>query len=186
VWDALGEKRKTLEYYEAALPLYQAVGDRGGEAATLNNMAVIYFHEGNLERAAEIFQQIIEVTQTIGAVAEEALFLVNIAVVYQRMGRIGDAIAAAERGREILVRYNLPQNAAGATIAQYDHLLRQLKGEDTSSPQENEMAQAMQALAQLYAQGGADAVRSALAQGGVPEAAIEQIMALLAGNGGGE
>ena len=38
VYDDLGEKQKALDYYEQALPLLRQVGDRGGEATTLNNI----------------------------------------------------------------------------------------------------------------------------------------------------
>jgi len=38
----LGEKQKALGYYEQALPLRRAVGDRGGEATTLSNYASIW------------------------------------------------------------------------------------------------------------------------------------------------
>ena len=128
VWDALGEKRKALAFYEQALPLRRAVGDRGGEATTLNNMAAIYFHEGDLEKAAQTFEQIIEVVRDIGAVAEEASVHLNIAVVLQRMNRIDEAITHAEQGRAILVKYDLPQNAGGSTLAHYDELLAELRG----------------------------------------------------------
>ncbi|HBB33177.1 MAG TPA: hypothetical protein DC064_15605, partial [Cyanobacteria bacterium UBA9273] len=38
VYNSLGEKQQALDYYNQALPLFQAVGDRGGEATTLNNI----------------------------------------------------------------------------------------------------------------------------------------------------
>ncbi|MFM6531961.1 MAG: tetratricopeptide repeat protein, partial [Dolichospermum sp.] len=34
VYNALGEKQKALDYYNQALPILRAVGDRGGEAIT--------------------------------------------------------------------------------------------------------------------------------------------------------
>jgi CHAT domain-containing protein len=40
VYDALGEKQKALEYYTQALALHRAVGDRAGEATTLNNIGL--------------------------------------------------------------------------------------------------------------------------------------------------
>ncbi len=131
-WSALGEKRKALDYYEQALPMHREVGNRTMEATTLNNMAAIYFYAGELEKAVEIFQQIIEIFRAVGAVSEEASILVNTAVVYQRMGRIAEAIESAQAGRDILIRYNLPQAASGATIAQYDALLAELRGDDSA------------------------------------------------------
>ena len=34
----LGEKQKSIEYYNQALPILRAVGNRSGEATTLNNL----------------------------------------------------------------------------------------------------------------------------------------------------
>jgi hypothetical protein len=40
--DDLGEKQKALEYLDQALPLFRQVGDKGGEATTLNNIGGVY------------------------------------------------------------------------------------------------------------------------------------------------
>ena len=37
-YSTLGEKQKALDYYNQALPLYRAVGDRNGEATTLDSL----------------------------------------------------------------------------------------------------------------------------------------------------
>ena len=42
VYDSLGEKQKALDYYNQALPIERAVGDRAGEAATLSNIGSVY------------------------------------------------------------------------------------------------------------------------------------------------
>ncbi|MDX2139093.1 MAG: NB-ARC domain-containing protein [Chloroflexota bacterium] len=127
-WDALGEKRKALEFYEQALPVFRAVGDRGGEATTLNNMGYLYFQNGELERTIAIQEDIIAIMQDIGDVMSEALYHWNIAIVLQRMGRVDEVIAHVEQGRALLVKYDLPQNAGGGTLADYDRLLAQLRG----------------------------------------------------------
>ncbi len=127
IWRTLGEPRKALEYYEQALPLRRAVSDRGGEAITLNNMAAIHYGAG-VDNAAAILQQIIPIFHDLGAVGEEAAILVNLAAVYEKMGKIDDAIQSAEAGIAILIQYNLPQDAAGYTIAQYDAFLVRLRG----------------------------------------------------------
>ncbi len=38
LYNALGQKQKALEYYQEALPIFQAVGDRAREAGTLSNL----------------------------------------------------------------------------------------------------------------------------------------------------
>jgi len=140
-WIDLGEPRKALDYYEQALPLRRAVGDRGGEAATLNNMGLIYFQAGDLARTIAIQQQIIPIVQAIGAVADEAAYLFNIAFVYEKMGQLDDAIQSAEAGKAILVRHNLPQDAAGYRLADYDAHLARLRGAAAPSPSVSRLPQ---------------------------------------------
>ncbi|HYV45630.1 MAG TPA: tetratricopeptide repeat protein, partial [Myxococcaceae bacterium] len=60
VYDALGEKRKALEYYEQALPLERRVGDVSGEATTLNNMGLVYDALGEKKKALEYYEQAVE------------------------------------------------------------------------------------------------------------------------------
>src|ERR1035438_3447125 len=39
----LGDRQKALDYYNQALPLRLAVGDRYGQALTLSNMGAVYY-----------------------------------------------------------------------------------------------------------------------------------------------
>lgn len=176
-WYALGEGRKAIDYFEKALPVFEAVGDRGGQATTLNNIAAIHFHNSEYNEAIAIFEQVIGIMQAIGDVSSEALFHVNIAVVVQRLDRIDEAITHIEQGRALLQKYNLPQNAAGYKLVDYDALLAQLRGETPS--EEEQAAQIMQQLAAVYQSGGADAVRQML-RGQAPDAVIDAIIAQLA------
>lgn len=158
----LGEKRTALDYYEQALPVLRVVGDRRGEATTLNNISGIYFRDGELEKAIEMQRRVIDILHEIGDVTSEAGALINIAFGYQRMGRIDEAIQSAEAGRDILIRYNLPQSANGTTVAEYETLLAELRGEPV--PQEDPQAAFIRQIVALYQQDGAEAVRSALAE----------------------
>src|SRR5262252_8154782 len=49
VYRALGEPQRALEYYGQALPIMREVGDRAGEAATLNNIGLVYRRLGELQ-----------------------------------------------------------------------------------------------------------------------------------------
>ena len=62
VYDALGEKQKALDYYEQALPLYRQVGDRGGEATTLNNIGMVYSALGEKQKALDYYEQALPLT----------------------------------------------------------------------------------------------------------------------------
>jgi tetratricopeptide (TPR) repeat protein len=47
IYDNLGEKQQALKYYDQSLVMSRNRGDKRGEATTLNNMASIYFQEGD-------------------------------------------------------------------------------------------------------------------------------------------
>ena len=108
------------------------MGDRGGETTTLNNMAAIYFQEGDLKRAADSFRQIITIAQQMGASADESLFRFNLAVVFQRINRIPDAIAQVERSIQLQQSVGLSQDGGGNTIERKEHLLAEWRGEAIS------------------------------------------------------
>jgi len=57
VYSDLGEQAKALEYFEQALPLHKAVGNRAGEAATLNNIGGVYSDLGEQAKALEYYEQ---------------------------------------------------------------------------------------------------------------------------------
>ncbi|MGB0564425.1 MAG: pre-peptidase C-terminal domain-containing protein, partial [Spirulinaceae cyanobacterium] len=54
---SLESLRAAIEKWEAAIPLYQQVGDRGGEAETRNDIGVAYDALGEKQRALEFFNQ---------------------------------------------------------------------------------------------------------------------------------
>ncbi|MEG4127984.1 CHAT domain-containing protein, partial [Microcoleus sp. Pol1B3] len=81
----LGEKQKSLEYYNQSLPLYRAVGDRSGEASTLNNIGLVYSDLGEKQKALEYFSQSLPLSRAIGD-PQEARTLTNIGSVYSDLG----------------------------------------------------------------------------------------------------
>src|SRR5664279_1207986 len=50
-FDSTGDGDTALHYYEQALPLRRAVGDRAGEAATLNNIGSVHSRRGDGDTA---------------------------------------------------------------------------------------------------------------------------------------
>ena len=62
------------------------VGDRAGEAVTLNNMAVVYQCDGAAQRALELYEQALPLTREVGDRAGEAATLNNMALVYRARG----------------------------------------------------------------------------------------------------
>jgi tetratricopeptide (TPR) repeat protein len=62
----LGEKQKALEYYSQSLHLSRALGDRGGEASTLNNIGNVYSALGEKQKALEYYSQSLPLSRAVG------------------------------------------------------------------------------------------------------------------------
>ena len=56
MYDGLGERQRALEYYQQALPILREVGDRAGEATTLNNIGAVYDGLGDRAAALELLR----------------------------------------------------------------------------------------------------------------------------------
>jgi CHAT domain-containing protein/Tfp pilus assembly protein PilF len=97
VYDSLGEKQKALEYYDRALPLLQAVGDRRVEAATLNNMGYVYDSLGEKQKALEYYDRALPLLQAVGDRGGESATLNNIGGVYYLLGEKQKALEYYDR-----------------------------------------------------------------------------------------
>ena len=99
----LGQTKKALYYYEKALPLHPALNNyqettlnadtladavrkRGGKAATLNNIGIVYSDLGEKQKALEYFNQALPILRAVGDRSGEATNLNNIGFVYSDLG----------------------------------------------------------------------------------------------------
>lgn len=99
-------------------------------------------------------------------------------MIYRSLGDFDKAIEYVERCVELDIQVEHPDLESDR--AALEQLKRERDGGGDS--QEEQAAQAMRMLAQLYAQGGADAVREAL-RGQAPDEVIEMLIAQLAQGG---
>jgi len=81
-----------LEKYEEALPLWQAVGDPGEEALTLNNAGLVCRWLGEIPKALEYYRRALPLWRTVGDRREEATTLHNIAAGHHSMGELQQAL----------------------------------------------------------------------------------------------
>ena len=88
--------------YEQALPILQEVGDRAGEARTLNNIGVVYRRSGQPQKALAFYEQALHISREVGDRAGEARTLNNIAVIYRRIGQPQKALSSYEQALPIL------------------------------------------------------------------------------------
>jgi CHAT domain-containing protein len=88
----LGEWEKVIEALRLALPVYQALGDRLGEAATLESIGVYYLRFGDQEKALEYFHLALPLRRAIGDRQSLAATLNNIGVAWGASGERQKAI----------------------------------------------------------------------------------------------
>jgi tetratricopeptide (TPR) repeat protein len=87
VYSDTGRPQEALQLYEEALPIMREVGDRTGEATTLNNMASVYSDIGQRPKALQLYEEALPISREIGDRACEAATLNNMAGVYRRTGQ---------------------------------------------------------------------------------------------------
>ena len=97
VYDSLGERQKALDYYEQALPIREAVGDRRGVAQTLNNIGRVYDSLGERQKALNYYEQALPIREAVGDKAGTAVTLNNIGLVYDNMGEWQKALYIYEQ-----------------------------------------------------------------------------------------
>ena len=73
-----GQYREALNYYQQALVIQRAVGDRAGEGTTLNNIGTVYGARGQYDQALENYQQALDIRRAVGDRAGEGAVLANI------------------------------------------------------------------------------------------------------------
>ena len=101
VYAALGDQRQALAYYEQALPLRRQVGDRGGEATTLNNIGGCMPPWVTSARRWRTTSRRCRLRRQVGDRAGEATTLNNIGVVYAAWASQRQALAYYEQALPI-------------------------------------------------------------------------------------
>ncbi|WP_353929860.1 CHAT domain-containing tetratricopeptide repeat protein [Okeanomitos corallinicola TIOX110] len=84
-----GTKKSLLQAinkWEQALPLYRAVGEKGGEATILNVLGGVYNSLGEKQKALENYNQALPLYRTLRDRGGEAMTLNNIGNVYSDLG----------------------------------------------------------------------------------------------------
>src|SRR5258708_17213166 len=116
VYRDTGQPQRALDLYQQALPIRREVGDRAGEAATLNGLAYLYQSMQRYPEAQTAFEQSIVLERQVTHPAGEIAGLVGLArLLYQHLNHPQDAITSMERAIAVLQATGLPQDAAGQT-----------------------------------------------------------------------
>ena len=106
--------QKALEKYNEALPIRRAVGDRRGEAVTLNNIGVVYGSLGEMQKALEKYNEALPLRRDVGDRNGEAATLLGIARVEQKRGNLTQARQTIEQAIGMIE--SLRTNIAGQEL----------------------------------------------------------------------
>ncbi|HEU0179208.1 MAG TPA: tetratricopeptide repeat protein, partial [Blastocatellia bacterium] len=88
----LEEKRKGIEKYQEALELYRRAGDSREEAASLNNIGLVYHSLGEMQKALEKYSEALSIKRAIGDRSGEATTLDDIGIIYDSLGETQKAL----------------------------------------------------------------------------------------------
>ena len=86
-----GDIPQALQLYQQSLKLFERIGDVGGKATTLHNMADIIRQE-DIDQALQLYQQSLELFERIGSVGGKASNLNNTAIILAQKGDIDQAL----------------------------------------------------------------------------------------------
>ncbi|KAB8331772.1 tetratricopeptide repeat protein, partial [Scytonema tolypothrichoides VB-61278] len=111
-----GDISGAIALWEQSLEIKERIGDVGGKAATLNNMARVIAQQGDIERAIALWQQSLEIVERIGDVGGKAVILANMAY---WAGETGD------KARQLDL--NLQAASAFAQVRAYGDLVNVLR-----------------------------------------------------------
>jgi tetratricopeptide (TPR) repeat protein len=133
VYSATGQPAQALQLYQQALPIRREVGDRAGEAATLNGLAYLLIDLERFEEALGQFEESLILERGVGHIAGEVAGLVGKGILLIRhLNQPEQAIASIQLALSRLQQTGLPQDAAGHTLAYLQKLLVAMQKGDLS------------------------------------------------------
>jgi CHAT domain-containing protein/Tfp pilus assembly protein PilF len=85
-------RRKAVQKYEEALPLWRGAGEKAGEAHTLDALGVTYNNLDEPKKAVECYSQALPLWRAVGDRISEATTLTNMGTAYWRAGEPQNAL----------------------------------------------------------------------------------------------
>lgn len=87
-----GKPEVALNFYQQALGILKAIGNKPAQATTLINIAIVYHDQGRLSDAINYYQQALGIDKSIGNRKGEADDLNYIGIVYHDQGKADEAL----------------------------------------------------------------------------------------------
>jgi tetratricopeptide (TPR) repeat protein len=76
--DYQGKSVASVKYYKKAYRIYDSIGDKKGTSECLNNMAVVFYRQGEIDKGIEYLEQSLEIRRNISTKSEIADLLENL------------------------------------------------------------------------------------------------------------
>lgn len=96
-YHSLGQYQQELMYHEQSVQVFQEIGERRGEAASLRGLGNVYDSLGQYQQAIKFHQQSLEIAQDMGDCRGEANSLGNLGNAYYALGQYPLAIEFHQR-----------------------------------------------------------------------------------------
>jgi tetratricopeptide (TPR) repeat protein len=109
---AHGDYAAAGSWFETALARARASGDRGAEAAALNNLGSVSLTVGNHRRAADLYTQSLAVSRSLGDRRREAATLSNMGAVAHYLGETAQAEASYQAALDLWEKQGDARRAA--------------------------------------------------------------------------
>ncbi|MEH6875859.1 MAG: CHAT domain-containing protein, partial [Candidatus Competibacter sp.] len=111
----VGQYDEAKSFLEESLALCQAIGNRAGEGATLNNLSQIYKARGDYDTALRYLEESLAIRRAIGDRAGEGATLNNLSQIYKARGDYDTALRYLEES--LAIRRAIGDRAGeGATL----------------------------------------------------------------------
>jgi tetratricopeptide (TPR) repeat protein len=92
------------EYFAESLVIKREVGDRHGQAKSLNNLGGVAGQRGELDAALGYFEDAFDIDLEVGALSTPLTTVENLVDACEQAGRVEDAVNWCERGVEVAGR----------------------------------------------------------------------------------
>jgi predicted ATPase/DNA-binding SARP family transcriptional activator len=117
-----GDLGKT--YTSRAIEIYRQMGDRKNESIGLNNLAIFYYNQGDLQRAKELMIESISIKRDLGNFQGYVASLINLGSILRGEKKFDEAIACFDQTRDFSQKHDIISHE-GYSIAEIGETHRQ-------------------------------------------------------------
>jgi CHAT domain-containing protein len=125
------DRSKAIDYFNQALSISQAVGDRANAAIALNNLGIVYSALGEKSKALDYYNQALPISRAVGDRLSVGVTLNNIGAIYDDRGEATKAIDYYNQA--LLIRRATGDRLGGATTLNNLGAVHDHQGETTKA-----------------------------------------------------